>query len=103
MPKTPTDVRQLAEKTDVKIVDVKFIDLPGVWQHFSFPVEDLTDDIFEDGLGFDGSSVRGFQQIQESDMLLIPDPGYGPCRPVTLRADVEPYLQCARSDYTPTL
>ena len=74
MPKTPTDVRQLAEKDDVKIVDVKFIDLPGVWQHFSFPVEDLTDDIFEDGLGFDGSSVRGFQQIQESDMLLIPDP-----------------------------
>ncbi len=74
MPKTPTDVRQLAEKADVKIVDVKFIDLPGVWQHFSFPVEDLTDDIFEDGLGFDGSSVRGFQEIQESDMLLIPDP-----------------------------
>ena len=73
MPKTPTDVRQLAEKDDVKIVDVKFIDLPGVWQHFSFPVEDLTDDIFEDGLGFDGSSVRGFQEIQESDMLLIPD------------------------------
>ncbi len=73
MPKTPTDVRQLAEKADVKIVDVKFIDLPGVWQHFSFPVEDLTDDIFEDGLGFDGSSVRGFQEIQESDMLLIPD------------------------------
>ena len=74
MPKTPTDVRQLAEKADVKIIDVKFIDLPGVWQHFSFPVEDLTEDIFEDGLGFDGSSVRGFQQIQESDMLLIPDP-----------------------------
>ena len=74
MPKTPTDVRQLAEKADVKIVDVKFIDLPGMWQHFSFPVEDLTDDIFEDGLGFDGSSIRGFQAIQESDMLLMPDP-----------------------------
>ena len=74
MPKTPTDVRQLAEKDDVKIVDVKFIDLPGVWQHFSFPVEDLTDDIFEDGLEdvvledvvrevLDGRHLRGRSRI----------------------------------------
>jgi glutamine synthetase len=53
---------------------VKFVDLPGTWQHFSIPVEDFTEEIFEEGLGFDGSSIRGFQQIHESDMLLMPDP-----------------------------
>ena len=52
----------------------RFVDLPGVWQHFSFPVRDLADDLFTEGIGFDGSSIRGYQQIQESDMLLIPDP-----------------------------
>ncbi|MFN3653261.1 MAG: type I glutamate--ammonia ligase [Armatimonadota bacterium] len=56
------------------MVDYRFIDLPGVWQHFSVPVSELSEDTFEDGLGFDGSSIRGFQQIQESDMLLFPDP-----------------------------
>ena len=74
MPKTPSDVRKLAQEAGVKIVDLKFVDLPGVWQHFSIPVEDLGDELFEEGIGFDGSSIRGFQLIQESDMLLIPDP-----------------------------
>jgi glutamine synthetase len=55
-------------------VDVRFTDLPGTWQHFSIPVGELTEDVFEDGLGFDGSSIRGFQAINESDMLLMPDP-----------------------------
>ncbi|MBI3910339.1 MAG: glutamine synthetase beta-grasp domain-containing protein, partial [Armatimonadetes bacterium] len=55
------------------MVDVRFVDLPGIWQHFSMPAEELTADAFEEGLGFDGSSIRGFQQIQESDMILIPD------------------------------
>jgi len=71
---TPADVLALIKKADIKIVDVRFIDLPGVWQHFSMPVDHFTEDSFEDGLGFDGSSIRGFQQIQESDMLLFPDP-----------------------------
>ncbi|MDQ3949821.1 MAG: type I glutamate--ammonia ligase [Gemmatimonadota bacterium] len=59
---------------DVKVVDVKFTDLPGQWQHFTLPVESFDEDAFEEGLGFDGSSIRGFQTIDESDMLLIPDP-----------------------------
>ena len=55
-------------------MDLRFVDLPGIWQHFSLPAKDLSDDLFEEGIGFDGSSIRGFQQIQESDMLLIADP-----------------------------
>jgi glutamine synthetase len=72
--KTPADVLGLIRDRGIKIVDVRFIDLPGVWQHFSMPAEEFNDGSFEDGLGFDGSSIRGFQQIQESDMLLFPDP-----------------------------
>src|SRR6266852_64131 len=74
MAKTPDEVRQMATKAGVKIVDLRFVDLPGMWQHFSIPIEDLDDDIFSEGIGFDGSSIRGFQQINESDMLLFPDP-----------------------------
>ncbi len=74
MPKTPDDMRQLAKEAKAKIVDLKFTDLPGVWQHFSIPIEDLNDELFEEGIGFDGSSIRGFQSIHESDMLLVADP-----------------------------
>ena len=74
MSKTPDDLRQLATEAAVKVVDLKFTDLIGVWQHFSIPVENLDDDLFVEGIGFDGSSIRGFQLIHESDMLLIPDP-----------------------------
>ena len=70
---SPKDAVKFAKDQGVKIVDVKFVDLPGTWQHFSIPVEDFTEDIFAEGLGFDGSSIRGFQQIHESDMLLMPD------------------------------
>ena len=73
MARTPNDVRKLARDAGVQIVDLRFVDLPGIWQHFSIPVESLTDDLFEEGIGFDGSSIRGFQQIQESDMLLVAD------------------------------
>jgi glutamine synthetase len=73
MPTTPNDVRKLAKDKGVQIVDLRFIDLPGIWQHFSLPIEDLEDDLFSEGIGFDGSSIRGYQQIQESDMLLIAD------------------------------
>ncbi len=59
----------------VKMVDLKFIDLPGIWQHVTVPVHRLTEDSFEEGFGFDGSSIRGFKAINESDMLMIPDPG----------------------------
>ena len=68
------DVLDLVKKNKVEIVDFKFVDVPGLWQHFSIPAAELTADLFEDGIGFDGSSIRGFQAINESDMLLIPDP-----------------------------
>lgn len=70
----PSEVLDLIKKEQVELVDVRFIDLPGVWQHFSMPADQLSEDSFTEGLGFDGSSIRGFQQIQESDMLLFPDP-----------------------------
>ncbi len=73
MPRTPDDVKKLAKESGAKIVDLRFIDLPGMWQHFSIPVEDLDEDLFTEGIGFDGSSIRGFQQIHESDMILIAD------------------------------
>src|SRR3989454_2651105 len=74
MSKTPDDLRQLAKEAAVKVVDLKFTDLIGVWQHFSIPVENLDNDLFVEGIGFDGSSIRGFQLIHESDMLLVADP-----------------------------
>ena len=67
-------VMRKARDADCRIFDLRFTDLPGTWQHFSLPIDKLEDDLFDDGLGFDGSSVRGFQQIQESDMLVVPDP-----------------------------
>ena len=70
----PSDVVALAKEKNVKIVDFKFMDLPGMWQHFSIPASELEADMFDEGLGFDGSSIRGFQAINESDMLLFPDP-----------------------------
>src|SRR5207248_545636 len=61
-------------KNDVQFVDVRFCDLPGVMQHFTFPASNFGESVFTEGLMFDGSSIRGFQQIHESDMLLLPDP-----------------------------
>src|SRR5438128_2722726 len=70
----PRDVFAMAEEHGVKMVDLKFTDLPGTWQHLGLPIRALEEDAFSDGLGFDGSSIRGFQEIAESDMLLVPDP-----------------------------
>jgi glutamine synthetase len=67
-------VLDLVRDRKLQVVDVKFCDLPGTWQHFSIPAGALDEDVFRDGLGFDGSSIRGFQAINESDMLLLPDP-----------------------------
>jgi glutamine synthetase len=75
----PEEIASFIKKNYIEIVDLKFNDLPGLWQHFSIPVSELTeiDDptrgIWVDGIGFDGSSIRGFQAIQESDMILMPD------------------------------
>jgi glutamine synthetase len=72
--RTPDEVLGLIRDEDVDIVDFRFCDLPGLMQHFSAPAHELSADAFEEGLGFDGSSIRGFQEIQESDMILVPDP-----------------------------
>jgi glutamine synthetase len=70
----PNEVLKLVKEKGVKFVDFKFTDIPGVQQHFTIPATELSESTFEDGLGFDGSSVRGWTAINESDMLLIPDP-----------------------------
>ena len=79
---SPADVLAMAEQLGVKMVDVKFTDVPGTWQHMTLSISGLDEDAFGDGLGFDGSSIRGFQEIAESDMLLMPD---------TATAKVDPF------------
>jgi glutamine synthetase len=69
-----TEVLEFAGKNNVVMVDLKFTDWPGTWQHFSVPLHELEVSSFEDGFGFDGSSIRGWQAIHASDMLVIPDP-----------------------------
>ena len=68
------EVLSFAEKNKVVMVDLKFTDWPGTWQHFSVPLHELEISSFEDGFGFDGSSIRGWQAIDNSDMLVMPDP-----------------------------
>jgi glutamine synthetase len=72
--KTPEEVVRAIKDDKIAMVDLRFTDLPGTWQHFSVPPSALDEDACEEGVGFDGSSIRGFQEIQESDMLVIPDP-----------------------------
>ncbi len=72
--KTAEDALKAIKDHKVQIVDVRLTDLPGMWQHFSVPVSAVSVDTFSEGFGFDGSSIRGFQEIHESDMLVIPDP-----------------------------
>ncbi len=71
---TPKDVLDFAKEKGVKVVDLRFLDYPGVWQHFTVPISELDEGSFEDGFGFDGSSIRGWQPINASDMLVVPDP-----------------------------
>lgn len=71
---TAPDVLAFAKKNKVEMVDLKFVDLVGTWQHFSIPTSELTLDLFKDGSGFDGSSIRGWKMIENSDMLVVPDP-----------------------------
>src|SRR3989441_2888980 len=105
---SPADVIRRAREAGVQVVDLRFTDLPGTWQHFSTPLAELTEDLFAEGIGFDGSSIRGFQAINESDMLLFPDAGSAfvdPCLEVptlSLTCDVkdpvtgEPYSRDPR-------
>ena len=70
---TPEQVLAMAKEKGAKVVDIRFMDFPGMWQHFSVPIGELNEGSFEDGFGFDGSSIRGWQPINASDMLVIPD------------------------------
>ena len=71
---SPKDVLQMIKEKSVKFIDLRFMDFPGLQQHFTIPVSEIGEDTFEEGLGFDGSSIRGWQAINESDMLVMPDP-----------------------------
>ena len=71
---TVKQVLEFAKKNNTEIVDLRFTDLPGLWQHFSISMNEFDTGLFENGIGFDGSSIRGFKTIDESDMLLFPDP-----------------------------
>ncbi len=71
---TPKECTQLIKDEGIQVIDLKFVDLPGLWQHFSVSAREFGEEAFTEGVGFDGSSIRGFQMIHESDMLLVPDP-----------------------------
>jgi glutamine synthetase len=81
---TPADVIKLCKEKKVQFIDLRFMDFPGLWQHTTFPISELTPDSFDHGFGFDGSSIRGWQAINESDMLLIP---------VAETAKLDPFMQ----------
>ena len=70
---TPKEVFEFAKENKAKVVDLRFLDFPGLWQHFTVPMSELEESSFEDGFGFDGSSIRGWQPIHASDMLVVPD------------------------------
>ncbi|MGA2142452.1 MAG: glutamine synthetase beta-grasp domain-containing protein, partial [Brevinematales bacterium] len=77
-------VLDLIKKEGIVQVDLRFMDFPGMWQHCTYPVSEFKDDSpFTEGLGFDGSSIRGWQGINESDMLLMPDPSTAVIDPFT--------------------
>ena len=80
---TPKEVIDFAKKNATEMVDLKFMDLLGTWQHFTVPTSELVEHMFEEGLGFDGSSIRGWQAINASDMLVVPDPTTGVMDPFT--------------------
>lgn len=81
---TPQDVIKLCQEQGVQFIDLRFMDFPGLWQHTTLPISELTLESFDHGFGFDGSSIRGWQAINESDMLLLP---------VAKSAKIDPFLQ----------
>ncbi len=80
---TPREVLEYAKKNKVQVVDLKFVDFPGTWQHFTIPIEELNEGTFKDGSGLDGSSIRGWKAINNSDMLVVPDPATAVLDPFT--------------------
>ncbi len=80
----PKEIMEFVKKNNIQMIDCRFIDFPGMWQHVSHPVSEFSEDTFQEGYGFDGSSIRGWQAINDSDMLLLPDPS---------TAQIDPYYQ----------
>src|SRR5438477_12165957 len=80
---TAKDVLKFAKDNKVEAADLKFLDLLGLWQHFTIPPSELTEELFEEGNGFDGSSIRGWQPIHAADMLVVPDPTPAVIDPLT--------------------
>lgn len=74
MPETPQEVLKMIQENNIQIVDLKFIDMPGIWQHCSFYQDQIDENSFIEGVAFDGSSIRGWKAINESDMAMVPDP-----------------------------
>lgn len=74
MAETPQEVLKMIQDQEIKIIDLKFVDMPGTWQHCSFYYDQIDESAFEDGVAFDGSSIRGWKAINESDMSMVPDP-----------------------------
>ncbi|HEX9742458.1 MAG TPA: type I glutamate--ammonia ligase [Nitrospiraceae bacterium] len=81
---TPREALEYAKKNRALLVDLKFVDLPGTWQHFTIPIEELNEGTFKDGSGLDGSSIRGWKAINNSDMLVVPDPATACMDPFTV-------------------
>ena len=86
------EVLAYAKKNEVVMVDLRFTDWPGTWQHCSYPISQIEEGTFEDGMGFDGSSIRGWQAINESDMLMVPDPSTAFIDPFFEHRAAEPTL-----------
>src|SRR5439155_10882717 len=91
---SPRRVLELARQQGAKMVDVKFVDTFGTWQHFTLPISELSEDSFSEGFGFDGSSIRGWKSIEASDMLAIPDPA---------TAFIDPFCQVPTLSLTCTI
>ena len=102
--RTPREVLAYVREREVKAIDLRFMDFPGLWKHFTIPAEALDEDTFEDGIGFDGSSLRGWMPINESDMLLVPQPDtlfIDPfCKDVTLAMICNVQDPLTKEDYT---
>src|SRR6185369_15761867 len=83
---TPKEVLKFAKEQKAVCVDLKFLDFLGTWQHFTIPTSELSEGLFDEGSGFDGSSIRGWQPINASDMLIVPDPTTAVMDPFTAAA-----------------
>ena len=88
--KSGKEVLAFAKANNCRLVDYKFCDIPGTWQHFTTTLAELEESTFKEGLGFDGSSIRGWKSINSSDMLVLPDPATAPTAPAALAVSTPP-------------